>query len=445
MVTRSKLCLYRGFYLKTGQFLSTRRDFLPQIYCDKLSTLQEEVPPLSADEVSSLLDEELKRPAKTLFSSLNLSHPLGSASIAQVHRGIWRATTMPVAVKVQNPHAERLMTRDLRNIRILAQFLQRTELRFDLLSAVKELQRQIHQEFDFRLEAQNMEFFRKALAERFPSETLVIPETIFVSKRVLVMSLLPGQSLSSLAKLTQSSSSTAPSFWMKFGRRHFFRQVLSLMGEIYGVQLFSLNTFHADPHPGNFLLSFFLNPSSKKHFTLGWVDWGQVKRLSEERASQIAQFVLSLCQYYEAQRGTNLHSSSTKHDNKYVIGNSRKITTAEDDLIRHFLSLGVKVSRPEHTPSICALAISLFDTCALPSNSPYLFSPFGNVESEDEKSKGKVPLMKVNNVVSLPSDLYFLCRSVQLMRGLSSVTSNDDFSVAEVWRESAQRMIQHRK
>ena len=87
--------------------------------------------------------------------------PIGSASVAQVHEAIWKPTGEKVAVKVQYPDAERLMIGDLKNLRALAEFLQRTEFKFDLLSSIKELQRQITNEFDFRLEARNMDYMRQ--------------------------------------------------------------------------------------------------------------------------------------------------------------------------------------------------------------------------------------------------------------------------------------------
>jgi predicted unusual protein kinase regulating ubiquinone biosynthesis (AarF/ABC1/UbiB family) len=90
------------------------------------------------------------------------------------------------------------MKKDLRNLRRLAEFLQKTEFKFDLLSAIIELQKQIGNEFDFVLEAKNMNMIRKGLQSTVPE--VVLPKPIWVSKRVLVMSFIEGPNLGKLAE-----------------------------------------------------------------------------------------------------------------------------------------------------------------------------------------------------------------------------------------------------
>jgi predicted unusual protein kinase regulating ubiquinone biosynthesis (AarF/ABC1/UbiB family) len=88
-----RLCLgLRGFYLKTGQFLGTRYDFMPPTYTRKLSQLHDNVPPMSASEAKKYIEKELNGTLEEYFSSIDLSKPIGSASIAQVHQGIWKST-----------------------------------------------------------------------------------------------------------------------------------------------------------------------------------------------------------------------------------------------------------------------------------------------------------------------------------------------------------------
>ena len=79
------LCLgMRGFYLKTGQFLGTRHDFMPPNYTSKLSKLHDDVPPLTKDEIRRVLEGELRGPVEEFFDDIDLDTPVGSASIAQV-------------------------------------------------------------------------------------------------------------------------------------------------------------------------------------------------------------------------------------------------------------------------------------------------------------------------------------------------------------------------
>lgn len=194
------LCLgLRGFYLKSGQFLATRHDFMPPQYTKKLTKLHDDIPPIGAKDIRKILEDEVDGTIEDYFTELDLNDPVGSASIAQVHFGIWKSTGQKVAVKIQNPKAERLMIGDLNNIVKLAAFLQKTELKFDLLSAVEELQKQISNEFDFVREADNMDAVRKALRKPVPEVT--IPSAIYRTKKVLVMTFVEGDNLSKLAEV----------------------------------------------------------------------------------------------------------------------------------------------------------------------------------------------------------------------------------------------------
>ncbi|CAM9798469.1 unnamed protein product, partial [Hapterophycus canaliculatus] len=194
-----KLCLdLRGFYLKSGQFLGTRHDFMPKIFLQKLGKLHDDVPPMAASRVSRVLSRELDVPPDELFTSLNLTHPVGSASISQVHRGVLRETGEKVAVKVQYPGAERVMMSDLRNLKVLAWFLQKFELNFDILSSLKELSKQIKGEFDFRSEATTMDRMHDSLGQH--SERINLPTSRLSTKKVLIMSYLEGESLAQLKR-----------------------------------------------------------------------------------------------------------------------------------------------------------------------------------------------------------------------------------------------------
>lgn len=74
-----ELCLtLRGFYLKSGQFLATRYDFMPMKYISKLRILHDNVPPMSGEEVKSILLKEMGAPLESFFSELDLTIPIGS-------------------------------------------------------------------------------------------------------------------------------------------------------------------------------------------------------------------------------------------------------------------------------------------------------------------------------------------------------------------------------
>lgn len=124
---------------------------------------------------------------------------------------MWKSTGEKVAVKVQNPHAERLMTGDLKSLVLLARFLQKTELKFDLLSALLELQKQIKNEFDFVREARNMDSAHSQLSKLAPG--LCVPRSLFSSKRALVMTYVEGINLGKLKEF-RTATKAMPT-WMK--------------------------------------------------------------------------------------------------------------------------------------------------------------------------------------------------------------------------------------
>lgn len=185
--------------MRPGQLVALQ-SFIPVIIRKKLSILQDDMPPMPEAQAHYVIDEELHKlgtSISTVFSSLNLCNVIGSASIAQVHRGVLRRGNIDVAVKVQYPHMESLMLSDLANYRVLAEILQRTELKFDLVRPVQELARQIAMEFDFEAEAKGMMEIRHALRR---VRTVSVPAAIpgLVSRRLLVMTYLDGVPLTKL-------------------------------------------------------------------------------------------------------------------------------------------------------------------------------------------------------------------------------------------------------
>jgi ubiquinone biosynthesis protein len=89
-------------FIKVGQIASTRSDLLPQALVDELAALRDRVPPFGFDEVRRTIEGDLNRPLDALFTSID-REPVAAASVAQVHRAVWRATGETVAVKVRRP------------------------------------------------------------------------------------------------------------------------------------------------------------------------------------------------------------------------------------------------------------------------------------------------------------------------------------------------------
>jgi len=374
------LCLrLRGFYLKTGQFLGTRHDFMPTHYTDRLSKLHDDVPPMDEKQVRRIVERELRGPVEKFFTELDLKNPVGAASIAQVHVGVWRSTGQKVAVKIQYPNAERLMTGDLRNLRALAEFLQKTEFKFDLLSSIKELQKQIVNEFNFPLEAKNMDLMHHALSAAVPEVS--IPRSIVSTRRLLVMSFVEGDNLCRLAEFKKESK--AMPLWVK---QRLGRKILDTLAKVWGEMIFEMRFFNADPHPGNICLG----PK------IGVLDWGQMKRVTDDAAVKFSRMVLAIC------------------------------TNDQENITKAFAGLGIKMSNPEDKRGTEFMALSMLDTRVIPG---FTMDPFG----PDSPLSG-------NTIVEMPQDLYFLVRTVQLMRGITFAFGLD-YSLAKKWAPYARRVL----
>ena len=98
-------------FVKMGQILANRSEILPQRFCDELRKLRTDVDPVPYTIVRDCLHAEYRRPLSEVFSWID-EEPLGSASLAQVHRARL-VTGEDVAVKVQRPGAQQVMAQDI--------------------------------------------------------------------------------------------------------------------------------------------------------------------------------------------------------------------------------------------------------------------------------------------------------------------------------------------
>lgn len=228
-------------YVKAGQLLATRTDHLPPAYAAALSALQDQVPPFSADKVRRVIADELGDSAQGLLASLN-DAPVAAASLAQVHTGLLADGT-EVAVKVQRPDAETQVESDLQLLLWLAHRLERRltgTLPFRPTEAVQEIVEYTRRELDFRNEGYVAEVVRRGLGA---DEGVVIPRVHWdlSSRRVLTMDLIQGRRLAPRAEL--EAAGLNPDV------------ILMTLAQSMIHQVFELGVFHADPHPGNLLVT----------------------------------------------------------------------------------------------------------------------------------------------------------------------------------------------
>lgn len=227
----------RGVFIKMGQVLSVVGTFLPAAFGEALETLQDQVPPRPFSEIEGRLREAFGDDALARFGSFD-REALAAASLAQVHRATTR-DGRALAVKILYPGIEILIRRDLAVLRSLLPVIKwviavgRVERVFDELSAM------LARETDYRHERGNMERIRAMFSGR---GDVIVPEVLaeLTAGGVLTMSFEAGVKINDLE--AQREQGVDP------------EAVAKLLVECYFTMLLEQRVFHADPHPGNFLV-----------------------------------------------------------------------------------------------------------------------------------------------------------------------------------------------
>jgi ubiquinone biosynthesis protein len=226
-------------FVKAGQILALRPDYIPLPYAEALGTLHADAHPFGADQARTIIEAELGAPLEELFTDFEPT-PFAAASLSQVHRA-----TLPddqtVAVKVQRPGIERQIEQDLALLERLARRLERRRpdtMGFRPRAAVAELADYTRRELDFRQEAT----VAARVRARFADDPHVIVPQVHPersSRRVLTTALVEGHRPAPAGQLR--AVGLDPDTLLQVGAQAMLRQI------------FGHGLFHADPHPGNLL------------------------------------------------------------------------------------------------------------------------------------------------------------------------------------------------
>ncbi len=228
-------------FIKFGQILSTRHDLVPEEYIIELSKLQDRVPPFGYDEVKKVVEKEFGKKIEEIFMSFD-PDPIAAASIGQVHRARLLDGD-EVAVKVMRPGVEKLVETDLTILMSLAKFAEKhikESKFFNPVGFVEEFSRIIRQEIDYTHEAQNAERFYNNFAG---SKTVKIPKTYwkYMTRHVLTQEYSEGIKISDIAQIEASGLDR--------------RKITIDIANAYLKMVFDDGFYHADPHPGNILVT----------------------------------------------------------------------------------------------------------------------------------------------------------------------------------------------
>jgi ubiquinone biosynthesis protein len=259
-------------FVKLGQLLSTRSHLLPPAFIEELAKLHDNVPPVPFDQVLAVINGELKGPYTSHFLSIEEA-PIGSASIAQVHRAV-RLNGEKCVIKVQRPGIEKTVRVDLDIMEQLAALLEKHVEDMQVVrptALVAEFARQMEQELDFRAEAAHLERF----AHQFASEpTIYVPKVCsdLSARRILTMELIDAVKASDFACFDATG----------LDRRVAATRITDLLMK----QIFVHGFFHADPHPGNIHVL----PGN----IICFLDFGMVGFLDRRTREVFAKFIIGI-------------------------------------------------------------------------------------------------------------------------------------------------------
>jgi ubiquinone biosynthesis protein len=276
-------------YIKMGQLLSTRADWLNPEFIEELEHLQDQVPSFPLEQVQAILAEE-GIDLEQDFSFFN-PQPIAAASIGQVHEGVL-SSGIRVVVKVKRPGIDDRIKTDLEILREISVWLERRSewIRFYKFSEiVDELGQSLVNELDFQKEARNIEIFYANFKD---IDTVIIPKVFweYSGQRVLTMEYVEGVKISDLARLKQQQYDTG-------------RIASHIVKALYH-QIYEHGFFHADPHPGNMAVG--------EGERIIFYDFGQVGIIEE----------------YDRDRYTTLLIGMMKHD---VMGVTRSLLDIADN------------------------------------------------------------------------------------------------------------------
>ncbi len=228
-------------FIKLGQALSTRADLLPPEYIEALSQLQDKVPEFSAEVAIATVESELGAPIYSLYRQFDLI-PIAAASLGQVHKARLH-TGEEVVVKIQRPGLERLFHLDLKVLRRLVRFCDRTFpwiRQYQIEAIYREFAEVLYKEIDYIQEAINADRFRFNFRQH---PRILVPKIYpkYTTCKVLTMDYVPG------IKISDRQSLEACGINLK--------EINQLGICSYLKQLLQDGFFQADPHPGNMAVS----------------------------------------------------------------------------------------------------------------------------------------------------------------------------------------------
>ena len=257
-------------FIKFGQLLSSRPDWVGEKISEELSQLHDDNPPISFEEIKVIIESELGGNIEDIFAEFS-KEALATASIAQVHEAKL-PTGEKVAVKVQKTNVQEIVETDLSIMRFIANESERFDTSFkhlNLPAIVHEFDRSIQKEMDFDNELMNI----RHMNDNFKyNDKIIVPVTYqdYSTEKVLTMEYVEG------VKLSEVIVGDDP----KYNKILIADRIV----RSYFQQIFVDGFFHADPHPGNIFIT--------DDNAVCFIDFGMMGVLDEEFRQNLAELMI---------------------------------------------------------------------------------------------------------------------------------------------------------
>ena len=305
-------------FVKMGQILANRSEILPQRFCDELAKLRSDADPVPFSVVRACLEAEYRRPLDTIFSRIEQA-PLGSASLAQVHRARLLSGE-DVAIKVQRPGAQQVMAQDIDIMRSLARHVSsfvRLDQLVDLRDVVEELWQSFQEETNFLMEARNLEDFY-AFHARSRRVSCPRPYPQWCTEHIVVMDYVEGISIGRPQELREAG--------------YDLKRIGEVIVDDYASQVLDDGFFHADPHAGNLIYS---------NGVVYFIDLGMVGRMSSHDRVIVKDIIYAVAENDVPKLKDALMRFSVTRGNSQVIDHAAFLSDL-DSIVEDFAGLDLQ-------------------------------------------------------------------------------------------------------
>ncbi len=390
----------QGLYIKVGQMISIMTTVLPAPLTQSLEGLQDAVPPRSYEDIEKRFLEEFSKRPEEVFKSFERK-ALASASLGQVH-----VASLPngskVAVKVQYPEIEERVRVDLKILRRIFGLLHLIFPHYGLQQTYEEVALIVKQELDFIQEGKNLETIR----EHFKEEPDFIFSKVhwdYSTQRVLTLEFMEGVKISNIEKLKNLQINPS--------------EVASKIIHAYCKQIFIDGVYHADPHPGNFLVqAIFPSPQPSPSGGEGDNKPSPLEGEGGRRAEEGSNFKIVMMDFGATARiSDNMRRGSAKFIEGIIRRDNKIISQSMKDM--GFIA---KVENEEVFDRIVEFFYDRLKDIKLEDVKKLNLNELGKMEDLIEFKKLDVSFKDLLETFNVPKDWALLERALILLYGLTS-------------------------